>query len=147
VAGARFRTCLACWKWIGGEEVGAEEFEEVLAALVAGGGEAGEDFPGSLAAAGLVSAGELSGDDGGTQSAFGPMVGRFDAGMIEEGEQPLPPFAQEVDHPLLVGIGSRRQDQSVGLPLLYSPEEGLDAAWIPARLYHVALSDGIVFRR
>jgi len=31
--------------------------------------------------------------------------------------------------------------------LFYRPKEGLDAAWIPAKLHHVALSDGIVFRR
>ena len=80
-------TCVACWKGIREEEVGAEEFDEVLAAWVAGGGEAGEDFPGSLAAFGLVSTGELSGDDCGAQSAFGVRLwrmGRCDAGLIDE---------------------------------------------------------------
>jgi len=32
-------------------------------------------------------------------------------------------------------------------PLFYSPEEGLDAVWIPAKLHSVASSGGIVFRR
>ena len=65
------RTCLACRKGIGEEEVGAEEFDEVLASLVTGGGEAGEDFPGAFAALGLVATGELPGDDRGAQGAFG----------------------------------------------------------------------------
>ena len=51
--------CLACRKGIGEEEVGAEEFDEVLAALGAGGGEAAEDLPGTLAALGLVAAESL----------------------------------------------------------------------------------------
>jgi len=53
------------------EEVGTAEFDEVLAALGAGGVEAGEDFLGALAALGLVAAREFLGDDCGAQGVFG----------------------------------------------------------------------------
>ena len=48
-----------------------EELDEVLAALVAGRGQAGEDLPGGLAPLGLVAAGQLAGDDRRTQGSLG----------------------------------------------------------------------------
>ncbi|UCE61755.1 MAG: hypothetical protein JSU63_08395, partial [Phycisphaerales bacterium] len=62
-------TCLAC-----DGEGWTKEFDEVLAALVAGGGQTGEDFPGVLAAGGLVAAGELAGDDRRAQGTLGPVA-------------------------------------------------------------------------
>lgn len=55
------RSCLASG---GGHEgqVRAEELDDVLAPLVAGDGQAGQDFPGLLAARRLVATGELAGD-------------------------------------------------------------------------------------
>ena len=61
--------CLACGEGVGEEEAVAESFDEVLAALGVGGGEAGEDFPGFLAAFGFVAAGKFAGDDRGAQGA------------------------------------------------------------------------------
>ena len=59
-----------------------------------------------LAAFGFVAAGELSGDDGRAQGSFGAVVGRLDARVIEEGEEPLTPLAQTAGDPFLLGIDS-----------------------------------------
>ncbi len=65
-------TCLACYGlWIGRKkQVRAEMLDEVFASLVAGGGEAGEDFPGAFAPLGFVAAGEFPGDHGCTWTGF-----------------------------------------------------------------------------
>ena len=97
---------LACRKGIGEEEVGAEEFDEVLALLVIGGSEAGEDFPRAFAALRLVAAGELPGDDRGAEGSFGAVVGGLDAGMIEEGEEPWSPSSRRL--PTRFSSGSAR---------------------------------------
>ena len=66
--GVKPATCLA---YDGGElgrqeQVGTEVLDEIVAALSAGGRQAGEGFPGAFAGVCSVSAGELSGDDGRT---------------------------------------------------------------------------------
>ena len=65
-------TCLAGYGlWIGWQkQVWAEMFDEVFASLVAGGGEAGEDFPGAFAVLRLVAAGEFPGDYGRSQGTL-----------------------------------------------------------------------------
>jgi len=61
------RTCSA----FGGSEIEsdprAEVLDEILLALAAGGGEAGEDLPCSLATLGFVAARELASDHGRSQ--------------------------------------------------------------------------------
>ena len=52
---------------------------------------------------GAVAAGDLAGDDGGAQLAFGKVVGGGDVGMIEEGEEVVELFAQAVGGGLLDG--------------------------------------------
>ena len=108
-------TCLAGYGlWIGRKkQVRAEMLDEVFASLVAGGGEAGEDFPGSFATFGLVATGELPGDHGWSQRPLGPVVGSLHPGVVEEGEQPSTPLAQTVGDSLLVGIVSRRTEKKI----------------------------------
>ena len=45
-------------------EAGSEVGDEVLASLMAGSGQAGENLPGAFASLGLVATGELAGDHG-----------------------------------------------------------------------------------
>ena len=107
--------CLACYE-LGGrrqKQVRAEMLDEVFASLVAGGGEAGEDFPGSFAALRLVAARKFPGDHGWAQRAFGPVVGGLYLSIVEEGEQPSTPLAQTVGDSLLVGIVSRRTEKEI----------------------------------
>ena len=64
---------------------------------------------------------------------FGQRRVRVGGGDPEGHARPIVPFS--------LGSGAP------SYPLFYRPDGGLDAVWIPARLHHQVLLDGIVFRR
>src|SRR5215218_1737260 len=119
-------TCLAPLNkyWAEGEPRG-QEVGEGGAGLAAGGGQRGEDLPGSGAALGLVAAGELAADDGRAQLPLGEVVGCVHGFMIEEGEQVVAlraePLAQlflrrcGIGAGMRLGSGRAKQPVRVGL--------------------------------
>ena len=91
--------CLAPDLGLGGVIEGddaSDKVREVLVALGTGGGERTQDLEGHGAGWGLVAAGDLAGDDGGSQLAFGEVVGGVDSGMAQEGKQVVALFEQSL---------------------------------------------------
>jgi len=85
------------WWWSGELHGLGDELPEIGLALLTGRAETGKRLEGPLAALRLVAAGELSDDDGGTELTLGQVVGRIDAGQVQE--------SQKVGSLLLQAIG------------------------------------------
>ena len=72
--------------WFAGVPEFAGEVEELLALLMTGGHQAGEDAVDEGTGQRLVAAADLAADDGGPEHAFGVVVGRGHGGLMQEDE-------------------------------------------------------------
>jgi hypothetical protein len=68
-------------------------------------------LPGSGAVRSFVAAGYFASDNGGPQLAFGQIIGRIDAIVIQKGEEMIALFIEPIAHGFFVGFAVGRLQQ------------------------------------
>ena len=88
--------------------------DEAGGALGAGGGQRGEDLPGSRAFLGFVTTGDLAGDYGWAQLAFREIISGIDAIVIQKGKEMIALFVEPFADGFFTGFAAGRLQQLSG---------------------------------
>ena len=102
------------WRARAGDEAGG--------ALGASSCERSEDLPGSGAVRSFVAAGYFASDNGGPQLAFGQIIGRIDAIVIQKGEEMIALFIEPIAHGFFVGFAVG-QGQCLAMGMWFNERE------------------------